>query len=342
MKLYASCTFLSLLMILGAGSQVSAQIVNDDAPPSPSSSAPSSSVSADTDEEPTRLPDVLAWGLTVAESGFKVKAGLGQRSDLVTALEKAVQYLCMSDLQISLTYKKPPADSECQRRLARLIEIDPSNPTGQCATHGIDSTACLTAYSRQETIQNSSYVSGTKNSARELDQVLSNKDIKGRIESIEAEIRKAESQQLRKPSEENRQHVTDLYTRALNISCVNWSIGLKEEAFRPPSVTRRILPTPTPTPQNESLLDRLSGKEKEVPVAFGTITRSRLVDVDCIRLINLALSFDSGMVSAVCARSGAYSPKCITARRKNRGKQKKTSTTSTPRENQRKGGFETF
>lgn len=285
------------------------------------------------DQEFPELPQTLRWEISLTSKAIQVSDTLRTRSDLITALSKGVEYLCLGELQRTLSYTPPPQEKNCLKILSLLNEIDPVNPIAICVNTGIGSEDCRKAYAEQgvESKIPPAILSFYKTKDGKTDSKISFQD--DLTVKLEAEKVSTTQQQIRselsqlansrvstKDASARKLKEQALLHKYLQVSCGQYRI-----VVFPPQIAAKV-PTPrgkSNTPhgnQSDSLKILLEkgpfNNSAKDSAEKALRTRFRLVSANCLEAIKFAEAKDASLTSIPCRRDGLTAPSCIMARRK--------------------------
>lgn len=293
------------------------------------------------EEEIPELPTTLGWELTIAKKGYQVSKTLRTTSDLVTALSKSIEYLCLGDLQRTLTYYPPPKEAPCLKALKMMKQVDAENPLLICTEGGFDTPDCTEAFEGQETtnlIPSQITDAYLKLSKDNYDQVQFQDDLtvklqKERAEKGLANLRRLADQAQQKYNEAMSSGNKDgraadfklrreqLLSQFLQLSCGSYrAVVYPKEVL---GTIRRTDPSynsgkPGRNTSLEEMLEKGPFSEKIVAEKQRKITnRFRLVSERCMANLEIVSREVPTLAAISCQRSGIASPTCIQARKIN-------------------------
>jgi|GEM_PF-2358782 len=315
--------------------------------------APIPSVVATASSSPSSPKLELALlNVGVAEAMREMLINVRTTSRLVGAYETVVTEACMPELRSTLRHAPNPSDPTCREYLNRLIAIDPGNPVAICARDGIDAPACSQAFARQHysTYDPAIGLSGDATSGPNIEGqvgVLRNEE---RVNSLELKYMEFVRAFRSGKNPKDREGALALLDQILDLTCIGIELviaqsngsGADSQLGFSLSDTNPVA-TPSPTPRRSDLVpddsklpqrDDTSASTSSNPLKILAeelkdnsptptpnaldklyAVRTRVVPENCDAYLERAKLLDPNRASVVCAKEGAVSPNCISARR---------------------------
>jgi hypothetical protein len=302
-----------------------------------------------------RIVNVLKLDLDAARALSHRPAS---RDRLIILYEKLVEMRCMPQLSSTLEYAGNPQDAECLEYLEQLRTLYPEDLVAACASNGIDSESCRTAYEDQ-------FIGTYKKDQPGVEEVdlevkLGTLKQENSIKKLVYALEQASFKFRKSNLPEDRKELREAYTKLLPVACR--LIRIKLQHTPPPETFRAAVILAPPEINKDDPLNQLvkqygeaksgsSSSSKSIeevpamdedapfqrrkaatprPTPAAPVWRVRYLTEDCSYYIRQALAFEPNFMLAVCFQQGFSSPDCVNARRRERERLRKEAETAAP------------
>lgn len=246
--------------------------------------------------------ELLVLKKEIAEKDYELKPGADTRGELLRTLEYLTATECFPKLMVKL--KNTPAENSlaCKDKINATLELYPDDPIAICARDGFLSVSCRESDVK---IVIKGFEPADRGAIRGLDSELKAQQNAEKVKKLTDELHRIDQEARELPSDATPQVITakrdegfKVLYQLIALTCAdNYILVGKLEELK-------------------AIVNPKSSYDSEPPGSDSTAEITgyvRMLPNQCIYYIDTALSVKPNFSSAICAKFGTYSPRCIEA-----------------------------